>query len=139
MAAGGTLRRVYTWKYVDGGRGLELVGTGVVLGSEVIQANGELIQEKERLRVVRFAIVLFEATAKLELTTEEIREIVDQDRLMAEWAPHMAVAIVARQDIQYGLARMWEAYVERVGWRTAVHRSRGEAEQWLGQQPELAR
>ena len=66
-----------------------------------------------------------------ELTTPEIKEIVEQDHVMATWSPNMILAIVAGQDIQFGLSRMWEAYVERVGWQTAVFRTRAEAELWL--------
>ncbi len=130
---------MYTWKYIEDGQGLELFGTGIVRGSEVLQANQEMLAEEERLRAVRFSLVVFDAAAKMELSTEEIRQIVDQDRLMAEWMPDLALAIVAYEDLHFGLSRMWEGYVRRVGWRTRVFRSRAEAEHWLRQPPESER
>jgi len=122
---------VYTWRYVADSRGIELLGTGVVQGSEILEANRQIIDERERLGEVRFALVVFEASASVDVTTTEVRDIAEQDRLMKEWIPRCTVAVVARQDIQFGLARMWESYVSRVGWRTSVFRSRIEAEQWL--------
>jgi hypothetical protein len=122
---------VYTWRYVADGLGLELFGTGVVRGSEIIQANWEIIEEKERLGSVRFALVVFAPEAGVDVSTDEIRDIAEQDQIMKGWIPRCAVAVVAGQDVQFGLARMWESYVARVGWQTCVFRSRTEAEQWL--------
>jgi len=130
---------VYTWRYVDEGQGLELEGTGIVLGTELLQANQEMLAEQERLRRVRYALVVFDAAAKMELSAEEIRQIVAQDRLMSRWMPKLSLAIVAHEDLQFGLSRMWEGYVLGVGWRTAVFRVRAEAEIWLHQPSELER
>ena len=41
------------------------------------------------------------------------------------------MAIVAPRDLEYGLSRMWQAFVEDNGWETMVFRSREQAEEWV--------
>jgi hypothetical protein len=45
--------------------------------------------------------------------------------------PNMLVAIAAPRDYAFGMARMWQAFVEDTGWNTAVFRSRAAASDWL--------
>lgn len=126
-----------TWSYVAGGRGLELVGTGVVLATELLEVNRQLLEEKARLRSVRHALVSFDAAEGLEVSTPQIRRIVEQDHLLAAWLPNLSIAVVANKDVQFGISRIWEALADTVGWRIGVFRSRLQAEQWLRGPTEL--
>jgi hypothetical protein len=43
----------------------------------------------------------------------------------------MLVAIAGSDDLMFGLARMWEAYVDQAGFETAVFRELEAAESWI--------
>jgi hypothetical protein len=51
-------------------------------------------------------------------------------RLLAS-PDRIKVALIAEQGAVLGLARMWEAFVEGIGWETKIFPSLAEAETWV--------
>jgi hypothetical protein len=43
----------------------------------------------------------------------------------------MVAAGVARRDLDFGLARMWQAFVDGNGWETMIFRSQLDAARWI--------
>ena len=109
-------------------KGLILSCSGVLTGDELIKMKKGLITEQNRGR--RYHIADLTAVAKFHITTSEIQAIVEVDKRLAEIAQRgMPVAVVAEDDLGFGLARMWEAFASNAtGWRTMVFRSRKDAE-----------
>jgi hypothetical protein len=50
---------------------------------------------------------------------------------MAQLNPNVKMAVIAPKDIAFGMARMWECYVDGVGYVTKVFRFREDAQTWL--------
>ena len=67
------------------------------------------------------------------MTPGEIRQNGSPGCTPARWVRDASVAIVAPKDSLFGMARMWEVYVEATGWRTKVFRSSEEALPWVVQ------
>jgi hypothetical protein len=62
----------------------------------------------------------------------EIDGIVLQDRQIASYAVSgLLVALVAEQNVVFALARMWEAFIEEIGWETKISPSMAEAQEWV--------
>jgi hypothetical protein len=40
-------------------------------------------------------------------------------------------AVIAGSDFAFGLARIWESFIERTGWETMTFRTRWKAESWI--------
>jgi len=61
----------------------------------------------------------------------ELDGIVLQDRQTPSYAvPGLLVALVAERSVVFALARMWEAFVEGIGWETKIFPSMVEAQEW---------
>lgn len=75
------------------------------------------------------------AAESADISTAELRVVAEQDKRIAALAPPgILIAIVAPHDHGFGLARMWEVFVEGTGWETMSFRSRSDAEVWLREQ-----
>ena len=121
----------YQVEFVAGGTGIHLTGAGTVLGAEIVAGAFEAHRDEARARGLRYGLVDLTELTVLQITTEEIRDTVAEDRVTAALAPGIFVAIVAPRDYVFGMARMWQAFAEVTGWETAVFRDRAEAIEWL--------
>lgn len=62
----------------------------------------------------------------------QMEGIILQDRHIASYAVEgLLVALIAEQGAVLGLARMWEAFVEGIGWETKIFPTLAEAETWV--------
>jgi hypothetical protein len=120
--------------FVDGGKGLHRVGTGLVTGPEMLAVIQGESAEDERYRRLHYELVDFAATTQMKVTLEETRRIVERSRRMADWAPGIVVAVAAPLDITYGIARMWYSLHDDRGWKRNLFRHRAEALSWLRKQ-----
>lgn len=112
---------------------LQFVGSGRLTGHEIIGAKQTLLTTEDRVRLVRDFLINLADVDVLEITGDEMRQIIGLDAQISALAPQAAVAIVAPRDNVFGMARMWEAHADTVGWTTAVFRSAAEADAWLNQ------
>ena len=109
--------------------------TGAVTGTDFATADAALLDSPAALRVLRYALIDFGEATNFLATQEEIRRVAEVDHRIAELVPHLCLAIVAPRDLQFGISRMWQVFVEGTGWETAVFRDRREAEAWLFRKP----
>jgi hypothetical protein len=117
----------------DGG-GLLFICTGNVTAKDLLDAKDRLLETPTRLQECRFAIVDLGLASSLELSPDEVRKIADRDRELAVITrPGLPVAVLAPNDVAYGLARMWEVFVENTGWETIIFKTREEGEDWVRQ------
>ncbi len=121
----------FTAEFIEQGRGVLYVGAGVLQGSEVLAVKAELLANPDRVRNIVFSIVLLGDVTECPATTAEIRQIALVDQQMAQVNPNVVLAAVAPQDLLFGMARMWQAFTDTIGWQTAVFRTRAEADEWI--------
>jgi hypothetical protein len=122
-----------TIDYVDNGLGIVLLGEGVVTGEEWIQCNKEMFSSIEKLKKCRYGIIDYTKATKLIASEDHVRAIVQQDKMASEFLPKAIVAVVAQEDLEFGLSRKWETVIEMAGipWETMVFRNRDQAEAWI--------
>ena len=105
---------------------------GVVTGQDMIQANKLLLSSPERVKKLLFGMIDQTNVTSVDFSVPDLETIAVQDKAIAAKARKGAVvAVVSPSNIQYGLARMWQALVDETGWDTMVFRSREEAEDWI--------
>ena len=123
----------YLSQFLDEGRAILHIGTGTVTGAEILERVIEDHRLGERLRAVRYALVDLSGATAVEVTAAEIQRIAAEHRQMTSFMPQVAIAVISPQDIGFGMARMWEAFVADTGWMTRVFRAREEATAWLAE------
>jgi len=120
-------------KYIDGGIGVEFIGSGVVTGADIIAANKE-IYRNENFSRQRYQIVDRTKCTEYRVSHEEIRIIAEQDKAASKTNPNIIVSLISTTDLQYGLSRMYQAYVGDSGFLTEIFRDRKSAEEWIEEQ-----
>ena len=113
-----------------GGRLIRTKATGVLTDDEIFAHKKRLLQD-ERVAVDAGEISDVREVTELAVTVEGIREFVAQDR-HAGPAASRRLAIVATEDLVFGMARMYQNMsVGSLGSDVAIFRDIGEATAWL--------
>ena len=119
-------------KDCDSGLGNIILGRGILTDYEYIKSLTEhLNQDQEKFSKYKFSLTDVTAVTKLDLSTESINIIANLCIEASKVNPDPIVAIAANRDLMYGLARMYEALVDRTDWETMVFRSKKEAVEWI--------
>ena len=124
-------------KYIDSGIGVEFIGSGVVTGEDIIAANKEIYSNKNFSKQ-RYKIVDRTNCTEYKVSTVEIRIIAEQDKAAAKTNPNIIIALISTTDLQYGISRMYQAYVRDIGFLVEVFRNRKSAEEWVDSQLEIS-
>jgi hypothetical protein len=120
-------------KYIDDGIGVEFIGSGVVTGADIIAANKE-IYRNENFSKQRYQIVDRTKCTNYHVSHKEIITIAEQDKVAAKTNPNIIIAFISTSPLQYGISRMYQAYVGDEGFLTEVFRDRKSAEKWIEEQ-----
>jgi hypothetical protein len=105
--------------------------SGRMTGEELIRAKSEVYAHPYATGP-RFVVLDYTAVEDPDIDRSDVERTVTQDRAAAStMLPDLAVAAVAPEAITYGVARLWDAKMQRTGWKTTVVLSRAEALGWL--------
>ncbi len=95
-------------------------------------ANSRLLASPDRIKKQKYVIVDGASVEPQYFSVTQMEGIILQDRHIASYAVEgLLVALVAEQSAAFGLARMWEAFVEGIGWEAKIFPSRAAAETWI--------
>jgi DNA topoisomerase VI subunit B len=99
---------------------------------QFVDANQQLIAAITSKKKLKYALIDLVGMFPMYVAPSEMEKIVQQDRQMAAMLPDgVIVALVAEQNVAYGLARMWEAFVAGINWETQSFRGEDEARAWI--------
>ena len=118
-------------KRLDKGSGFLSVAYGSVTTTEIKNNIKKIFLSEEIFRKYTYGLIDFSETDNVTVTNHDIRKMAEQNIKEGYVNDHLIVAIVVEKDIDYGLARMWEAYITGLNWESYVFRSRQEAESWI--------
>jgi hypothetical protein len=105
---------------------------GVLVPPHFSDANNRLLVSPGRIRKLKYAIIDAALMEPQYFPPSEMDGIVLQDREIASYVSSgFLVAVVAKQSAVFGLVRMWEAYIEGIGWEVNVFPSLDGAENWI--------
>jgi hypothetical protein len=119
--------------YLDDGVGIEIVASGIVSGDEVLAAHKE-IYSPENLSRQRYQIVDRTRCDYYCVRPDEIKKIAELDITAAKSNPNIRIAIVAPTDLQFGMSRMWQIYVQESPIVTKIFHNRQSADAWIQEQ-----
>ncbi len=121
--------------YEHEGAGAVLIGSGTVTGDELCRCNDRMYAP-DRIHELCYQLCDFREITNLEVWSDDVRSIAKQDNVAATQNPDITIAIVANRSVTYGMARMWQAYVNEASFNTHVFRTMEEARAWLGENAE---
>ena len=121
--------------YLDNGIGIEIIASGIVIGKEIIEAHKEIYNE-ENLRKQKYQIIDRTHCTQYQVTSEEVERISEIDNNASEVNPNIILAVVSPTSLQFGMTRMWQAYLEEDRFVTKIFQDRKSADEWIKSQLE---
>ena len=116
--------------YIDNGTGIELIASGIVTGEEIIESHKEIYKE-ENLKKIKYKIVDRSKCTKYQVYSEEIEKIAAMDDNASKVNPNLIIAVISTTTLQYGMTRMWQAYLKNSFFVTKNFPDRLSADKWL--------
>lgn len=123
-----------TVQWADGGRGCILVGEGALTGPEVISGVEKRFADDEVTRNYLYSLSDYTRVTRSQMTSREVQQVAQIDMRMVPLLPDLVLAIVAPEDLMFGLSRMFKVHAEETGWRIGVFRTMAEAHAWIREQ-----
>ena len=116
--------------YIDNGRGVEVLASGLVTGKELISAHSK-IYAADKLSNQRYHIIDKSQCTEYNVTAADIKIIAQLDRQAAQVNSALIMAIVESNTLEYSLSELWQAYVEPFIQHCQSFSNRTDAEQWI--------
>ena len=121
----------FNTEFTEDYMGIVHVGTGIVTGAEILQGCKSVTALVQTTENFHYKLVNLAGATDLQVSEDELSQIVAEDRLIAAARPHAAIAIVAPNEQITAVARHWENLVEGLGWPTHITRTASDAWRWL--------
>lgn len=116
----------------------EIAGGGVLKATgpfdiqEMIDVKRELARKYPAGLPWLFVIVDLAESSAPHPEFAEIEQLVQQDRVLAALTrPGLPFAVIAPQDVFFGLSRVWQSIAEEIGWDIQILRDRLRTEAWI--------
>ncbi|HVM81468.1 MAG TPA: hypothetical protein VMU06_20775 [Stellaceae bacterium] len=120
------------YQLLDEGRRVAFTASGRLSGSELVEINRQALSRDLRATPLVYAFFDFDDVTEVAISTAELPDVADMGIKASRQMPKgTAVAIYAKDDLPFALARIWQVFVDQTGWETAVFRARPEAVVWL--------
>jgi len=117
---------------LDEGLGILISGTGIVTDEEYVNSHKKyLSQDTKKLKKYRYSLSDYTAVTEAATSNEAITQIATLCKRASKVNPEAVVAVVANQELIYGLARMSQILMDETGWAHEVFRNREDAEFWI--------
>ena len=118
--------------YLDDGKGAIYKASSVLSGEELIAANERVLSRALGGGSLLYSFFDCNSITGVAISDAQLRRVADQDVAASRrMRNRVIVAIHAKDDVPFALARMWMVYVEAAGWETNVFRRKSEAVAWL--------
>ena len=118
-------------EYLDGRRGVFAEASGQLTGSELLTAMTDVNSPGLAESPILYSFFDFNGVTGVSISTIQVRAAADiAIRGSRYQSIGRVVAIYAKDDLPFALARMWEVFVSQTGWETHVFRERSDALAW---------
>jgi hypothetical protein len=121
----------YSTEIIDNGKGIRHVGNGTVSGQDLMSSASTVLKMIQAGLKPEYALTDLSAVTDFSVSAAEIAKNALLNKDIAGLLPAVRIAIVAPNDVVFGMARMWQAHMDDSGWTSQVFRNRKEALVWL--------
>ncbi len=120
-------------KYTEDGLGIKYIAYGLVTGNDIIEANKDIYSRKD-FSNYRYKIADRTECTEYRVNGSEVRVIADQEKEAAKINSDFIVALISKSDNQYGMTRMYHAYMGDEGFLSEVFSDEKSAVAWINKQ-----
>jgi hypothetical protein len=121
-------------EYLDERRGVLAEASGELTGDELLTGMDDVNSLDLADRPILYTFFDFNGVTSVNISTTQIRAAADLAIRGSRYqSVGRVVAIYAKNDLHFALARMWEVLVNQTGWETYVFRERSDALAWIGE------
>lgn len=106
------------------------VGQGVISGEQMIKQS-EKAYSPAVLAKLRYQIIDLRNVERMDITSEQMRQLAMLDRRAAEQSAGGKIAIVASHDLTVGLSRIYSAYAQSPELDAKIFPTMEEARAWV--------
>jgi hypothetical protein len=124
----------YKIQFLDNENGIVTTFSGTVTDEDLIKSIEERISPEERFKKLVYAIADYSDVTKYEISSDAMRKAAAISVKASTLNNELFLIGIVPTDLEFGMGRMWQAYVDDTNWRTKLVRSREEAKQWLKSQ-----
>lgn len=103
------------------------------MGNDIINSNRKSFSSVKKMKNYKYGLIDYSNIPQFNVSNSEIEIIASHDKKTSEYISGGGVAIAAKEDLGFGLNRMWEIIVENAGlqWETMVFRAIEDAKAWV--------
>ena len=117
-------------KFIDDAKMLATVLSGRVTFRDLLAHNGD-VQQMLASREVEIRIMDLSGLTDPDISSDQILELAETNRDVIHEHPVKDMLVIASQDVQYGLCRMWEAFGGFESDALKIFRTAQEADEYL--------
>ncbi|NQV69017.1 MAG: hypothetical protein HQ498_03215 [Pseudohongiella sp.] len=117
----------YTIKYNDDEGIVSVIYSGVATDDDLLNSLKEKTNSLEIVKNCKFSINDFTEATGFEATPKVMREMSLTSIELSKISSQIMPIIIAPKDIEFGMFRMWLAYIDRTKWDARIVRSYKEA------------
>ena len=118
---------------LDSGLGCLITGSGNVTDHEYVSTlQKHLSQSSEKIQNYKYTLTDFGEVEGLDVSAKSISDIANKCTDIATILPDTLVALIAKDDLAYGLSRMWQMMAAGTTWEIMVFRDKEKAKYWIG-------
>ena len=110
--------------------GVDVRFSDLATGEDACDATTETLQHSQR-QPLQYAVWDFTDVTAIDIATDDVIRIADQDKLYVQHAPGFPFVFVASNSVLYGLVRMYQVLVDKSLFPVKIVDSRHEAIEWL--------
>lgn len=118
------------YSYIENG-GIFLKGKGILIARDVTNVNNIIYETPQKIKNIVYQLCDYTEVEEINISSDEVRDLANQDIEAAKINPNMLIAIVGKKDVIFGLLRMWEIYTEQTSFEKGVFREIEDAKNWI--------
>ena len=104
---------------------------GALTKEILFKCTKERYSSKNRNENYKYIINDYTNVTSIEISSDAVKIVAQMAIDVSKYNKNIVIAGVTPSDLEFGLARMWQAYADETGWKSHVFRSRAEAEEWV--------
>lgn len=115
---------------LENGEGIEILATEVVTGREIIQAMEEKY-DNAHISKQKYHIIDKSKCTEYNVTSQDVQSIANFDIKASEINPHIVMAVIESEYLQFSLTKLWQKHIEDYVFKTKSFVNRKAALEWI--------
>ena len=123
----------YAITYIEENGGVIATYFGITTDEDIIECTKERFLSDEKTKKYKYLVSDYSHVSDYRITSAGMKEMARLAVIASKVNPDIVLLGVTPTDLEYGMARVWNAYADddTTGWKTILVRSINEAHEWI--------